>query len=79
MAELPTPPRPESATVLKRGRDTQTGKTPHRPKKRVPLREKEQSMMCEGSGLRLPLFPPASAGTMSLEEVKALVEFTLSR
>ena len=79
MAESTTPLHPTaSAGHDKRYRGTPTYQTPQRPKKRVSLRERERSVAREQSvSTRLPLFPPTSAGTWSLEEVKALVEFML--
>lgn len=75
MAEATTPPR---AVGAKRDRSTPTGQTPQRPKKRVPLREREHTLgYAPPAGMRLPLFPPATPGTWSPDEVKSLVEFVL--
>ena len=50
--------------------------TPRCPKKSISLREREQSPRCESSS-RQSLFANTSAGTWSLDEVNALVEFVL--
>ena len=76
MAEFTTPP---TTAHCKRDRGSPTQQTPQRPRKRVSLREGVRSGELESAilGPRSPLFPPASAGTWSSEEVKALVEFVL--
>ena len=76
MAEAATPP--PSTAHGKRDRGTPTLETPHRPKKRVSLRERERTLGPQTTvSTRQPLFPPESPGTWSAEEVKALVEFVL--
>lgn len=70
--------QPATPPERKRDRGTPTGHTPHRPKKRVSLREQEESGLQSGkSGRRLPLFTQTSLGTWSVDEVKALTEFIL--
>ena len=74
MAEATTPPR----AVSKRDRSTPTGQMPQRPKKRVPLRDRDHTLgYVPPAGTRRPLFPQATPGTWSPEKVKALVEFVL--
>jgi hypothetical protein len=83
MAEVTTPPHSATSSAAsavrgKRDRGTPTKQTPQQSKKRVLLRERGRSLGCEQSvSTRLPLFPPKSACTWSLEEVKSLVEFVL--
>ena len=78
MAEATTPPPSDRAATGKRERTTPTGQTPQRPKKRVPLREKDRTIgYVSSAGTRLPRFSPATPGNWSAEEVKALVEFVL--
>jgi len=75
MAELTTPS--SSTTAPKRDHGTPMKHPPRRPKKRISLREKEQSLERERSSRRLPLFPQTSAATWSVDKLKALVEFVL--
>ena len=67
MAEATTPPPPsDRAATGKRERTTPTGQTPQRPKKRVPLREKDRTIgYVSSAGTRLPLFSPATPGNWS--------------
>ena len=79
MAEATTPPPPSDRAVTgKCEQTTPMGQTPQRPKKRVPLREKDHTIgYVSSASTCLPLFLPATPGNWSAEEVKALVEFVL--
>ncbi len=80
MAEKPGDGTPTEERSLKRHRSTPTFQTPHRPRKRAPLREIPAQVREEGAPVRRLSFatagPPAQ-GTCTEVELKALVEFVL--
>ena len=64
----------EEEELFEREREREREREKEREREREGGREKEQSPGCESSS-RQPRFANMSAGTWSLDEVKALLEF----